>query len=437
MADNAWNKHYGLPEPACILKWTWTSLRLYEAAASSCHRPIAEPVSVDNFDFHNTDGVLEARRKMLNGQWPGRGCEYCRDMEAAGGLSDRVMNNNYGMALLEERTPEEVKKDPRAIRVTPKILEVNFSNLCNQGCMYCFPHSSTKLEALFRREDADRIKRERGQQAVDKIKAQWKERDKKLQDRYQELKAKFWEWMKVNASNLSNYRVLGGEPFYQPELWENIEFFQNNPCPNTVLTIFTNFNVEINRFKKALDAFKDLVVNKHIKELHIVISTDSYGPEEEYVRHGSNMEKWDKNWDLLQEYHEYFCVSVLSTLCNLNIKSAIHIVRKFYSGKYVGKPFSVMHFNVAHGHPPLDFRIFPKGFWHADFDAIAAEMKDEQYKRQILGYKPYSDSLPYDPGMVKKLKRHLDRMDKLRGTNWKQTFPWLVEFDPDAYPRED
>ena len=31
---------------------------------------------------------------MMQGKWPGQGCEYCRDIEAAGGISDRVEFNS-------------------------------------------------------------------------------------------------------------------------------------------------------------------------------------------------------------------------------------------------------------------------------------------------------------------------------------------------------
>ena len=65
---------------ACLLKWAWSSLYLWTGTSSSCHR--VKNVKVDNIEnFHNTPEVITDREKMLKGEWPGRGCESCRDQE--------------------------------------------------------------------------------------------------------------------------------------------------------------------------------------------------------------------------------------------------------------------------------------------------------------------------------------------------------------------
>jgi hypothetical protein len=41
-------------------------------------------------DFHNHPGKIGDREKMLNGEWPGNGCEYCKKIEDVGGVSERT-----------------------------------------------------------------------------------------------------------------------------------------------------------------------------------------------------------------------------------------------------------------------------------------------------------------------------------------------------------
>ena len=57
---------------------------------------------------------------MLQGLWPEQGCEYCRNIEQAGGQSDRITNLNFPGI----HAPPELDQDLNAVNVTPRILEV-------------------------------------------------------------------------------------------------------------------------------------------------------------------------------------------------------------------------------------------------------------------------------------------------------------------------
>ena len=78
---------------------------------------------------------------MLKGQWPGEGCEYCKDIEDAGGFSDRMHNND-----LPGYAPTELKDDPTLTHVKPTIVEIFAKNTCNFACSYCSPGLSSRIE---------------------------------------------------------------------------------------------------------------------------------------------------------------------------------------------------------------------------------------------------------------------------------------------------
>ena len=62
---------------------------------------------MNNFDnFHNTPEKIRDRKKMLEGKWPGHGCEYCKNLEQAGGRSDRQFQNTVPGVY-----PKELNKD--------------------------------------------------------------------------------------------------------------------------------------------------------------------------------------------------------------------------------------------------------------------------------------------------------------------------------------
>jgi hypothetical protein len=223
---NIWNRNLKVSEPACLQKWEWSTIYLEHQNSSSCHRVKKEPFDIETFNFHNTPGVLEARTKMLNGIWPGKGCEYCKDLEDAGGLSDRQhVNNNNKLTYL---TPKELEQDNTSVNVTPSTLEVYFSNLCNQACLYCFAKHSSKIESEYRRIDPEN--------------GELKFINEKRKN-YKQAKNNFWLWMKDNCINLKRYRILGGEPFIQSDLTRLIDHIDKVPHPKLEFNVVTNLNL--------------------------------------------------------------------------------------------------------------------------------------------------------------------------------------------------
>ncbi|MEY4334299.1 MAG: hypothetical protein RLZZ196_3042, partial [Bacteroidota bacterium] len=277
---NKFNLQFNLKEPACLYKWQWSTLYLSNQTSSTCHRVDSANVSVDDIgNFHNTAEAVNDRKLMSEGKWPGRGCEYCRDIEAAGGLSDRenINNDEY---LIERMAPKELlqNSNKNPIVVTPSTIEVYFSNLCNQACLYCFPRFSSRVENEFKRygiatnnkKDEERFNNDIKKFILNK-------------ENYEKAKANLWKWMHTNARELKEYHILGGEPFYQDEIYENINFFKNNPCPDLDIQIFTNLNVDNNRVKNVLEEFRNLLTSNKIKSLKLKLSIDAWGPAEEYV----------------------------------------------------------------------------------------------------------------------------------------------------------
>ena len=144
-------------DPACQFKWTWSTLFLNFGTTSSCHRCKHWKLTKENFmDFHNLPGKIGDREKMVKGEWPGNGCEYCKVVEAAGGISEfgylreiNLISERVGYINDLEMVPPENEIDPTETHVTPRLLEVYFSNLCNMSCTYC----SAKFSSVIQNEN--------------------------------------------------------------------------------------------------------------------------------------------------------------------------------------------------------------------------------------------------------------------------------------------
>jgi hypothetical protein len=415
MTTNKFSELSNTNDPTCLYKWAWSTIFLQTGGTSSCHRTATDRVDHTNFEtFHNTPSKLETRQAMLDGNWPGKGCEYCKKIEDAGGISDRVdLNGNARI----EWIPKELIENNRAINITPTMVEVYFSNLCNMACVYCDPGYSSTWEVEARKHNLY------PKEYLDKLIFN--------KDKYSLILEKFWQWLDKNATNLTRYNILGGEPFYQTELETNIEFFETHPCPNLTLTIFSNLKVNEKKFRTIMDKVNSLLAKKHLKEVKIIASIDCWGPQQEYVRYGIDLTQWEKNFSIL--VHDYVDVELElhGTMSGLTIKTIPELTERMNMWnvfrKSINKKTIYQTFNLVMNPPYMAPDIFPTGFFDADFDRLVAVVEHESDKQTIRGYQSTINNTPHNPDMVTKLKAELTAIDKRRNLNWRDHFLWLEE----------
>jgi len=402
---------YKMPDPTCVYKWGWSTIFLQNRTTSSCHRTASDSITPEDFDnFHNTPSKLKARQAMLDGNWPGGGCEYCKKIEDSGGISDRQDINRIAN---KELIPVEITTDSRATIVSPTMVEVYFSNLCNMSCIYCGPKYSSTWE-----------------QEVRKHKLYTVDLDTLIGDKdsYQKILAKFWEWLDKNASNIVKYNILGGEPFYQPELETNIAFFETHPCPKLNLTVFSNLKVNHDKFVRILTQLSRLVEIGHLASVQITCSLDCWGPQQEYVRTGLDLIQWENNFDTLVKEFQKIEVQVHGTMTSLTIKTMPDLVKKvndINQYRTVESTPVFLTYNMVFNPPHLNPDIFPNGFFDTDFDEVINLLTDSRTKDLIQGYKQSINAGTYNPTLIGNLKKYLNELDTRRGTSWKPLFPWL------------
>ena len=387
---------------ACQLKWNWSTIFLTTEQTASCHRTNHHKFDTDTFDFHNTPSKLDDRQRMLQGLWPELGCAYCKDIETAGGQSDRITNLDFPGI----HAPPELENNPLAIQVTPRILEVYFDNTCNLKCLYCGPHFSSLW-------DAENIKF--GDPAFNKSK------------NIDRNKQKIFEWLKINGKYLTNFNILGGEPLYQRELEECLELFEQYPAPELKLQIFTNLNTKITHLKKIVTRIKQLVDQYKIREFEVTASLDCWGAPQEYVRYPLNLISWEENFEYLLG-EPWINLIVSSTVTPLTIKTLPDLLEKIKQWNNI-RP--VFHYQNSVNGPSYMFIDIFGGIFQEDFNK-ALELKsnitpEEQSSRNYLdGIAQQSSSVGPNLTEIQKLFTFLNKMDQRRNTNWKNTFPWLI-----------
>ena len=350
MPESNWTKHTGLKDPTCALKFVWSSIKLSEGTSASCHRTTYDKVPEGDFGkFHHTPTKMATRKLMLQGKWPGKGCEYCKKIEDADGISDRMEANSM---------------DPKHFSTTDcKILEMYFSNVCNQACIYCSAEYSSKWETENKKFGLDI---ETTDFARDFLK------DK---ENFKRIKSEFWEWMENNHKPLVKYNILGGEPFFQPELLENLDFFETHPCPNLELTIVSNLKCPEKRFRATMDKIDNLRAIGNLGQVRITVLMLDY-KEIEVEIHMTMGATTIKDMPELITRLNYW-----NNLRNpLREKSS-----EVKSGVKEHSNIKPIHLNANFVVWPYHMApdIFPTGFFKEDFKRLHAELDKGVWKEDL------------------------------------------------------
>jgi len=397
---------------ACQLKWNWSTIFLTRETTASCHRTDHHSFDTESFDFHNTPQKLQDRRRMLQGLWPDRGCEYCRHIEQAGGQSDRMTN----LDLPGMHAPPELEQDTTAVEVTPRILEVYFDNVCDMKCLYCGPHFSSLW-------DAENKKHGDFQHNNLLLSSQFVK-----SQNIQRNKNKIFSWLAEHGHNLSVLNILGGEPLYQQELDDTLAVFREHPAPHLNLQIFSNLNAHPDRLRRLVENIEQLIDQNHLREFEITASLDCWGPQQEYVRYPLDLGRWQSNFEFLLS-KPWIKLIVSSTVTPLTVKTLPDLLERIQQWNTV-RP--IYHYQNSVNSPTYMFIDIFGDIFAEDF-ARAVALKPERTpeerssKLYLQGIAQQSGNRGANPKEIENLFVFLNEIDRRRKTNWRETFPWLVD----------
>jgi hypothetical protein len=382
---------------ACQLKWNWSTIFLTSETTASCHRTDHHKFDTDTFDFHNTPSKLNDRRRMLRDEWPTSGCDYCRNIESAGGSSDRITNLDFPGI----HAPPELDNNPTAVHVTPRILEVYFDNTCNLKCLYCGPHFSSLW-------DAENIRF--GESAFNKS------------TNISANKKRIFAWLREHGHNLTNFNILGGEPLYQSEFEECLDLFEQYPAPELKLQIFTNLNAKLPRLQAIVERIRTMVERDQIREFEITASLDCWGPAQEYVRYPLDLATWQANFEYLVS-QPWINLIIGSTVTPLTIKTLPDLLERINEWNQI-RP--IHHYQNSVNSPSYLFIDIFGDIFREDFDRAIALKTDSSARNYLAGIAQQSVAPGPNVPEIINLYNFLIKMDQRRSTNWRKIFPWLI-----------
>ena len=416
----AQSKQQGIKFPiktatACQSKWTWSTIYLNALTTASCHRVNPVKFELEDFDnFHNAPKKLADRQLMLEGKWPQGGCEYCRDIESAGGWSDRQHNLD-----IRGLTPPELEQDPTAISVTPRIVEIFAQNTCNLACIYCNANLSSKIEQ-------ENIKHGTFKGNGFQIPI-----TNKPTVAVQEYFDRFIVWVEKNIQHLKRLHLLGGETFIQHELMNSVlDILERKPNPELQFCVFSNMNVPDRYWDLYTGRIQDLQRRGHIQYFDLTASIDCWGPEQEYVRSGLNLKKFEERFRWASEQGDWLRLNANQTVTAMTVKTMpglIEKIKQYSNTKHIGHYFQFYTGPHMFQHP----KIFGWDFWKEDFERILAAMPTDTVEQQeaiprMQGLQSLlQQHQTNDHKSIQQLHEYLDEIDRRRNTNWRELFSYL------------
>lgn len=399
-------------ETACQLKWTWSSLYLYEGTTNSCHRVAKTALTTDTFDtFHNTPKKLADRKIMLAGEWPAGGCEYCKKIEDAGGTSDRMVH-----LAIPDLTPPELENNAIAVDVTPRIVEVYFDNTCNLSCVYCHDGFSSRIQ----QENTRHGRFEHKGLVIDNT--------HRRHANFDQITQQFWSWLDANYATVRRFHLLGGEPFYQRQFDTCLDFLYNHTNKDLEFNIVSNLMVDSKRLRDYVERIKSLVADRRIKRFEITASIDCWGDQQEYVRHGLDLQQWKQNFEYLvnQRWITLNINQVISVLTVPTMTDLIAYINTQRTDREIG------HHMITVNEPTyMNPDIMGSGFFEPYFAQVLEVMPADTWQQQearkyMQGVRQQIAAADANLIEINKLRTYLDELDRRRSTSWQQTFPWLT-----------
>ena len=411
----------GIP---CQLKWNHSTVFLTMATTSSCHRVTHDPYEFkDNkMNFHNIKTKLEARTKMLKGEWPGRGCEHCKSTEDAGGHSDRMSHLNMPGVT----APKELEKDITAVDVTPTQLEIYFSNTCNLKCLYCNSKFSSTIDNENRINGQFDYGFEKNQGAPVRIHGKIE-----INPNIKEDTDKLFAWLETHIHELNKVMILGGEPFLQKETERMVELLERTSAPNLTLVVFSNLTVDPLRVQEWLARMWRLVEHGKLDNLQVVGSLDCWGPQAEYVRNGLDLKKYTENFEFILNKTN-ITPSINSALMALTIPTLPDLIVRLNKWSRIREVYWSGMKAGDHMRPYLNPTIFGKAIVGLGmskaidiFETNGDPIKEAQLKN-LIGIKTECERTEPNTWDQKMLKGYIEELDRRRGLDYKKLFPEIA-----------
>ena len=389
--------------PLCLAPWHALTVNWNGNIKPDVHaKMVLGNIKEDSLDdIYNSDKFQRLTKSMINREWP-KGCQRCKDKEKVSGRSRRTYF--WDTLPLNMRTNISFKNKL-------SYLDINTSNKCNLKCIHCNGEVSTSWIPDEKKLNRDHVN-------LDEVKYQrLTEEDI---DRLFDCDA---------IKEIDTIALRGGEPLDEPlNLYIINKLEQLGIISNVVLDISTNLTILNDNILNLFSKFRRVL---------LYISLEGVYERYEYIRGGKNFTFADleNNIKIIKQLSNVeICyaftimnlnITTLPEICNWLVAQDLSNIQLSFSNVVVRpdylKPDIIPNSLKSKTLERLSKQDIPiELVWPANSVDIGAGGK---YETGLSGVINILKKDTENPRLIDQLKQYLTNLDKLRNTNWKQTFP--------------
>lgn len=393
----------------CVLPWIHVHAGPVGAAAPCC---ISKSTStIDGVGNAKTDNLLQLvnsekmnklRLDMLNGN-KNEECRACHDQEKQGIKSFRITSNEeYSKhigSILDITNKDGSVKDFKL-----RYFDIRFNNICNFKCRTC------------------------GQE----FSSQWEQENIKNNVSYAQIIPKNTNTRLLNdvvdqIDNLEMAYFAGGEPLISEEHYILLEEMIRKGKTNIHLRYNTNLSNLKFKDKDLLKLWQNFT-----NRIDIYASIDHYGDRAEYIRHGTDWQLIENNFNLIKN------VPYISL--QMNVVYSIYNTLTFYdfwkylieNNLYTPESPDYSIYNMATPNHlachilPVEYKQIAKENVEHSIELMKLKGFDASKIRQLENILPWIYAKNTWDEYKNKFRDETSRLDKIRNENFIQVFPELA-----------
>lgn len=391
----------------------------------------------------NSEYVREMRKSMVKGEKP-LPCSKCFYEESLGFESKRKWETNYWSNRIDLNKLIEDTEPDGTIPNKIQYLDLRFGNKCQLACVMCNPYNSTgwisdwnklypQLEHLALKENYKWTKNPGAG-------FNWFKKN-----------TKFWNDLSEQIPNLLQIYFVGGEPLI---IDEHYDLLQEIIDRGYAKQIKLRYNTNAIEWREGL-----FDMWSHFESVELGISLDATHERNEYIRYPSKWDIVERNLEILDsQTPDNVEIIFACTLFALNVYHYPDFVKwklhknfkkiNMWPNQGGGVNFHFLfqpkHFNIKALPEWYKQQVRDKytdfiTWWEnnynlgiknssVDYSIWSQDSSTIESMKSIINFmdeEDWSDRLP-------ELKEYLDKVDQLRGLNYKSTFPELVDIFKDV-----
>jgi len=370
----------------------------------------------------NSDQMKATRLQMLNNEVP-TSCTKCFQEEAAGIVSKRQWESDVWKQRIDVDNIVATTGADGSLPVKIPYFDLRLGNMCQLKCIMCSPHDSSSWikEWKLQYPKYQTIELQTDQAWDNTFDYNW----------YQQ--GSFLDSVKSQSSLIKELYFAGGEPLLIPEHYKILEFMVESGAAADCVLRYNSNGLELP--EKLFELWN------HFKQIKFNFSIDAVGEHNDYIRYPSKWTNVVANLKRLDDTPDNVVVNIACAVQLLNVLYIPDLVywKESMNFKKINKaPYGAGLIGTHLVYLPsyLNVRVLPNHlkdkvsetidyFCHSrthnqEFVNNPYGLKRWQGLVQYMNAEDWSNKLPI-------LEDYLTVTDNQRGTDFRQTFPELID----------